>query len=353
MTNTTIEQTEDLGFRQVNRSAYAHEVAARTAIYLGVCTEHDRPVRFDAGAEDGHAKRLIPCPESGHLIEGERLVAVTTTLVCDGACMGAYRPTCMCGCGGVNHGSRFEKKIGTGQMLESAITKFRVRQEKVRADREVKQQTRERKAKVTFDEWAEENDELVRSLRAHAELEDANSFLTDLAAQVSGGRYGEGSKALSDGQASAAIRVLGQFEARVLELAARKAAAKPCPTGKIEISGEIVKVIVKEGYSCNSDDYKAIVKCDGYVVYVTLPKALDTYASQEQLFWKLRESGEFTAPDARTRGADYYAMTENCTRVFKGFKISFTATVTRSERDESFGFAKRPTKVTFTPPTSE
>jgi hypothetical protein len=343
--------TELLETRQVNRSAHVVKTAESTSIYLGVCTEHERPVRFEA-TDPGPAKRQIPCPEGGHLIDGELLQAVTTKLDCDGQCMFAFRNFCGCGCGGANHGKHWGTLLGQSEQLDSALDKWRTARRTVEAKRQQRQQAAERKAKATFDDWAEENRDLVGSLIAHQEHEDANPFLCDLALQVSTGRNGNGPKALSEGQVSAAIRVLRQYEDRVRQLAEREAAAKPCPVGKVEISGLIVKVKVRSGFAYNSDEYKAVVACDGYAVWVTLPKSLLAFAADQRLFWKLRETVEFTEPDRYSRGTDYYAMSENCTRVFKGFRLSFTAEVERSEKDESFGFGKRPSRVTFTAPAN-
>lgn len=104
---------------------------------------------------------------------------------------------------------------------------------------------------------------------------------------------------------SAAERQL-EADRRAAEKAEREANSNPAPEGKVEVIGEVVKLTVLETDFGVTD--KMIVAADGgYRVYVTVPSAI----------------------------ADVEA----------GERVSFTATLTRSDRDADFAFGKRPSKA--------
>lgn len=99
-----------------------------------------------------------------------------------------------------------------------------------------------------------------------------------------------------------------QQQAREEAWAAENANAAPCPSGRVEIVGTIVKV--KEHESNYGTSWKMIVKADnGFRVYGSIPN---------------------TIHDAN-----------------KNDKVKFTATVTPSNDDPKFGFFKRPSKASF------
>ena len=82
-------------------------------------------------------------------------------------------------------------------------------------------------------------------------------------------------------------------------------AAEPCPTGRIEIVGEILATKLQEGYYGST--WKMLVKDDrGFKVWGSIPK-------------------------------DIYAK--------RGFRVMFFAAVEPSADDDKFGFYKRPTKA--------
>jgi hypothetical protein len=354
MTNTAYQLPELLSEQHVNRSAYVVKTARPTRIYLGVCEQHDRPVRFEVEDDSAVAKRMIPCTEGGHLIEGELLVAVTTKLECDGSCMSASRNFCACGCGGANHGKRRGPLLGESEQLDSALDKWRTKRRQVQVKREQRAQAAERKQRQSFEAWAEENRELIGSLVAQQEHEDANPFLCDLALQVTTGRNGNGPKALSEGQVLAATRVLKQYEDRVRQIAQRKANAKPCPIGRVQISGEIVKVKVEQdNFTCYDKwQFKATVACHGFAVFVTIPSEVLQWVRTSGLFEleKGPNYGDFSS--YYTRHPDFCEISQRYTRMMRGIELTFTATITRSERDESFGFGKRPSKVSYSAPAA-
>ena len=351
----------DLGYRQVSRSAYAHETAQPLHIYLGTCEMHDRPVRYEGGnatpvsGQMGKYRIWCPVPEagaSGHWIIAEQLMAVRTTVTCDGSCMSARRPSCDCGCGGANHG-RSWGVTATREQFESALAKYQAEQVRIVAKREERAETKQRKARQGYDTWAADNADLLAALEAHRPDElgypqpGSNGFLCDIARQalVHG-------KILTDGQLAAATRVVAETAARNARVAAEKAEraanARPCPEGRIEISGEIVRIKASEGYMPDSIRFQAIVACDGYAVMITLPRDVESWAMAErrEQIWEGYE-------DRRSSygGTDWDGVSRRWTKACRGVKITFTAQVERSRKDESFGFGKRPTRVSFTPIT--
>lgn len=100
------------------------------------------------------------------------------------------------------------------------------------------------------------------------------------------------------------------FEARQTEQAAEKAAAAPVPTGRITITGTVVKAVWKDNPYGPGGCVKITVKsADGWLVWGTAPSNIST-------------------------------------DVDKGDTVTLTATVEASDSDPSFGFFKRPVKAT-------
>lgn len=104
---------------------------------------------------------------------------------------------------------------------------------------------------------------------------------------------------------------------REAQWAEEKAKAEDVPTGKITISGTILKVDLK--HTRFGSVWKMTVKDNnGFVVWGSIPSIDGKVA--------------------------------NCA---KGDTITFSATVTPSDKDPKFGFFKRPTKATLTESTRE
>lgn len=153
-----------------------------------------------------------------------------------------------------------------------------------------------------------------------AELRDANPnagnlifTLADVVRSVV--KYGN----LSEKQANF-IRLLLDKIRRADEIAAQraaeKAAAEPCPEGRVVITGEVLKTEVRDGYYGTS--VKMTVKDDrGFIVWGTVPAALELFIDEE----------------GTQRGLN------------RGERVTFTAKVTPSDRDDKFGFYSRPTKA--------
>jgi hypothetical protein len=354
--------TTDYGYRQVSRSAYAHQTGQPLNIFLGTCEIHDRPVRYEGGnatavsGQPGKYRIWCPVPEggaSGHWMIAERLVAVTTTVTCDGSCMSARRPSCDCGCGGANHG-RSWGVTATRQEFESALARYQAGQARIEKARETRRERAGRQAAAAYETWAGEHRGLLAALEAHRPDElgrpqpGSNGFLCDIARQalVHG-------KILTPGQVAAAERVAAEQAARNAERAARdaeiaerKANARPCPEGRVCVSGEIVKIKASEGYMPDSIRLQAVVACDGFAVMMTLPREVERWAMAE----RREQIWEGTRGVTRDYGGtDWDGVSRRWTAACRGVQIVCTATVERSGRDESFGFGKRPTKVTFDP----
>lgn len=97
------------------------------------------------------------------------------------------------------------------------------------------------------------------------------------------------------------------YEARQRQFAVEREAAQPCPTGRIKVTGSILKLA--EYDSQFGTTLKMTVKAtEGFLVFVSVPSAL-----------------------ANT--------------VARGQEVSFVATLTPSDRDPKFGFGKRPVAV--------
>lgn len=118
-----------------------------------------------------------------------------------------------------------------------------------------------------------------------------------------------------------------QIEA-VLRIAAEKA-AEPTPApvveGKIRVTGKIVSMKWQDSAYGPGGSLKMVVLDDrGFKVWGTVPRALEGVG---QYF-------DEDADETRFDGG-----------VERGDRVSFTATVEVSDRDETFGFFKRPTKA--------
>ncbi len=276
--------------RRLNRSAEAVTRAQPLTSYHGICAEHDRPVRYDADQDCG-PKAKIPCPETDHLIDGDRLVAVKTNVTCEGSCQAAVSDKCSCGCGGANHGLMWMWQmavqlgadprgildgapLGTRrEVLETELEKWRARQRQVQARKpEQAERRREaivRRARVTFEAWAEQHKDTIAAL-APFRHDSGDNFLQSLAIQVTDGWNGK-PKPLSEAQEAAVFRAIEDIGRRQRQQAERQAARRPAPEGKARISGRVVKVTYRRR-DRNGDEFRfgpehrMVVSCDGYAV---------------------------------------------------------------------------------------
>ena len=107
---------------------------------------------------------------------------------------------------------------------------------------------------------------------------EANSFLADLARQVTNGRGGQ-PRPLSPAQLDAARRALASHARRTRVAAEREAAKRPVPTGRTQIAGRVVKVSYRSRDARGDlfrwdPEHRMTVSCDGYAVQVTVPAAV-------------------------------------------------------------------------------
>jgi len=99
--------------------------------------------------------------------------------------------------------------------------------------------------------------------------------------------------------------------------------AAPCPNGRHLVTGEVLKTEVRS--SMYGDVLKMLVKTDGgFLLWGTVPACLEIIE------------------ETKKEGTDTWTEQRGLQR---GDRVEFTATLTRSDRDEKFGFFKRPTKA--------
>jgi hypothetical protein len=126
---------------------------------------------------------------------------------------------------------------------------------------------------------------------------------------------------LSDKQFGLIKSLLQRIDTRAERLAQReaeRAAAKPCPTGRIEIAGTVLSTKYQPSdYAPGGEVLKMTVKSDeGWVCYGSVPSCLHLFQDGEA-----------------QRGLKH------------GDLVKFSATLTPSDRDNKFGFFKRPTNA--------
>lgn len=130
---------------------------------------------------------------------------------------------------------------------------------------------------------------------------------------------------LSDGQIRYLHVLVRKIDGRKELLAKREAekeAAEDCPEGRVEVKGKVLKVELRDGRY--GETLKMTVKADGgFLVWGTVPSSLALFEAEEEDWGK------------RQRGLE------------RGDRVTFTATITRSDRDSKFGFFKRPTKAVW------
>jgi hypothetical protein len=341
---TTTEQ--HVSTRHLNRSAFAYTTGTQTTIYQGFCAKHGVPVREDMlGLEPALAPPAakILCfvdPDDEHEIDGQRLIAIQTTVECDGSCRSARRRGCSCGCGGINHGITWTRgfMLEHREVFETELAQLRASQEKTEKTRAVRRENTARQEREAFEDWMQSHATVVQAL-APCHGDSGDEFLQDLAAQVF-----DRSKPLTQAQETAALRAIDQRNTRERRLAERAAAKRPAPLGtRIPVSGRVIKVKVREGYMSATEE-SIIVSCDGYAIQLKMPAAVRrwVYASRPEVFFGQKFSYE----------PDYSDLGERWTRAVKGMQISFTAgeiALGSKSTDNSFAYAKRATSVQFTP----
>lgn len=167
-----------------------------------------------------------------------------------------------------------------------------------------------RYAKETEKARAASRKEYPEAVEILENYEGNNSFLVDVKSRFD--RYGN----LSEKQAAAVVRAYEKESAPKQE----EEQGSPVVEGKITVTGEVKKAYHKE--TDFGSRFVMIVQDDrGFKVWGTVPSTL-----------------------CDIHDLDVDRVLSRC--VEEGDRIKFSANVTKSDRDESFGFFKRPTKAT-------
>lgn len=172
-------------------------------------------------------------------------------------------------------------------------------------------------AAARYATWKAENADLAEAVAELAKRGD--HFAKDVEGRV-----------LSEAQASVIWRKVDER----ISAEAQKAAAEPVPTGRVEVTGEILSV--KSQDSMYGVNYKMLLVDDrGFKVYGNMPKALT------EIFYGEWYDGVVAAGySTRDYGPDCWLDTA------KHRKVTFVATLEPSNDDPKFGFFSRANKAT-------
>lgn len=147
-----------------------------------------------------------------------------------------------------------------------------------------------------------------------------NNYIVDLSQKLH--QYGE----LSERQIAAARRTVAkaaESHQKYLDREAGKATEVEIPvvTGRVQITGVVVSVREPDEYAM-FPQWKMLVKDDrGFKVWGSIPQSLT----------------QFVDKDGMERFIGYRALVDQ--------RVAFSASVEKSEKDQNFGFYKRPTKA--------
>lgn len=162
---------------------------------------------------------------------------------------------------------------------------------------------------------------IMEEFGPHMEEYGENDFLRDLLRKCV--QYGS----LSEKQLAAARKAMDRTMLFRAERAAEAATAADVPTGRIEVTGEVMSIKDK-GWGP-----KMIVKhADGWKVWGSVPTSLTSYVPGQM---------NISNPNGMEAGTQV-------TTVQVGDTVKFTATITASDEDPKFGFFKRPTAAGVT-----
>lgn len=292
------------------------DIEAKSAIWLGQCDNCGgrvaaaNPDRTMAGV-----KRL--CPVCDAIVD---LAIVTgkysAKVPCNDACQFAFVRTCTCNCGGDNHGIGY---------IDAATVPARIRRRDALHHARVLS-ARERTLAMRREAVALKVAAVVAEhpLLAHVTTENGagvterfgGGFITDVAWKLRAN--GELSPRQLSSLETAIARTIKAEEREahraerkaLLDAGQRPADYSPAPSGRVEVTGEIVSV---KGYENSFSPYagattwKMLVRADaGYKVWATIPNGI---------------------------------------RGIKGERIRFTAMLTPKTEDPEFAIAKRPSKA--------
>lgn len=210
--------SEYLGTQKINRSAVGVKTAERTNIYLGVCEQDKRPVRFEFETNRG-AVAMISCYLCGSPVQCKRLVAVETTLDCDSQCRGARLNFCSCGCGGINHGDHWSRQfmLDHREVYEDELERYRAEQIKIKERRAAKAEAKANRQHREFEEWAADNAEAIAWLMGADADAERSSFVGDMIRKL------QREEILSPRMLEVVIKIHGERAERAAQMAVREA----------------------------------------------------------------------------------------------------------------------------------
>lgn len=276
-----------------------------TARFVGRCEPCARPFAID-DPSGGSDNRKVVCPECSAIVFLSRIYGVTTEMVCNSSCRDAIGERCDCACGGANHAGSY---LETAPMLSEAIERYRAnlarRKDSATKAAKTRAQNKAAAKRAAAETWQAEHPAVWAWIAANRV---ENYFAMSLAGQI------ESKGALTVGQIGAVERAIqrevedAEREARQAEEAAN---AIPAPTGTQTIEGELVAVRVQPSRFSYGSEVKMLVKALG--------------GDGNPLGWSVWCTKPSSLSDART-----------------GDRLRFVAELSRSERDESFAFGKRP-----------
>lgn len=308
--------------------------ATPTDDFIGRCPTCRLPTRVTIADErrDHCVITCLHCADDKPQIDAQRLYGVESTDSCDVMCMSAMGRMCVCACGGRNHG-KIWGNTRKSEATAAAIEKFYAR-EKMRFERKERKERESREERErTFAQWYESlsTDErrVVDFIVKYDNLDSYglhSTFMLDMRLQIVDSHpYVDEdvvikSRPLSEKQLAAVVRSVERewsFIARNIE---ERANAKSVVEGRYELTGTIISAKVVPGF--DRLNFKILIAVNGYKIWGNCPKNVidDVFISTAQNY------RAYTGPT----GYDFKV----------GLRIKMTASVRKSERDETFGLFK-------------
>jgi len=293
------------------------EIASATPTdrFVGRCTDCNRPVAVDDPSGGSHRRR-VRCPQCDRPVTLDRVVGVVTTMECNTSCELAVGAVCECSCGGVNHSGRY---VGTGYETAEAVEAYREANTKRKVAAAKAAATRRRRKEedrqAALEAFRAAHTTQVGWLEARAAEADATKSYDSHARDVWMARdmlgYLNRTGRLTYRQLELVdIKIAKRNERLAAEAAAAAAPpVPPAPQGTVAVTGRIITLHSEPSrFSYYGVEHKMLVESDDrWRVWATRPAALE---------------------DAQV-----------------GSRVTFTAELSRSERDETFAFGARPRKA--------
>jgi len=297
------------------------ELAMTDTVAVGSCTKCGFVLSF----EQKHVR--VECPRCGNRVTVMTVAGnFSTGIVCNADCQFATGHDCDCSCGGENHGRGYIE-------INSVPMWVRDRDDKRFADKAERKENKARKARQSHDEKINAliDDHPVLawlSYIAHGDIAEIFNEWNEFLADMNRALFDKG--VMSERQISAAENAIDRLftryaitQKREADKAALVKSGVQAPEGKVTVTGEIVSIKDQpDNYNYYGGViWKMVVKTvDGWAVWVTIPSTLIDSVSA-------------------------YNLSGNWQDRLLHKTVTFTATLTRSDKDPLFAFGKRPTKA--------